>query len=365
MIQGRGVRRARVGLAAWVALVGLTLVWPLAAHAQVLIGETSARFDWQAATGDVGFYEVYVSRSTRDGHYALEQTVPGSVTSAVIDAGVGEVVRVRVRAGNDTAFGPMSAPSDSVRFGLPPELPVLGSPGVLSGRVGGAENGSIFYANPDTGQVLRFSGLEAGVTPTVIGTEPDTSWTLAVSGDFDGDGAADLFWRRSDGSTRIWYLDGDTYQEEAGPTDPGPTFTAEITGDFDGNGQDDVFWRDAAGPTLGWFRVETEFQTASFPPMPPATWELLAAGDFDGDGYDDLLWRNLTTTDTAVWLIGIDPYNGIYARARSATKRSLLWEVYETFDEDGDGYADIHWRVKDSPDIAEWWHMQGETVRAE
>lgn len=363
-------RAIRATLTMWAGLLALTLAAGMltaatAARAQVLIGETSARFDWQAASGSVGFYEVYVSRSTRDGHYALEQTISGSATSVVIDATVGEVVRIRVRAGNDQEFGPMSEPSDPVRFGLPPELPVLGSPGVISGRVGGTDDGSVFYANPTTGDVLRFSTLEAGVQPTTIGTEPDTSWTLAASGDFDGDGAPDLFWRNSDGTTRIWYLDANGYQEELGALDPGASWTAEITGDLDGNGQDDVFWRAASGATLGWFRVNTEFQTAGFPPMPTASWELLAAGDFDADGFDDLLWRSLETTDTAIWFIGIDPYNGISARARPALKRSLLWEVFESYDEDGDGYEDIHWRVKDSHDIAEWWHMQGEKVRAE
>jgi hypothetical protein len=343
----------------------LTALHASAAFGQMLIPETSARFEWGPASGAVDFYEVYVSRSSRKGQYLLEQTVAGGANEARIEGAAGEILRVRVRAGNDLGFGPLSAPSDPVRFGLPSELPLLGTPGVLRGRTGGADTSSIFYADPDTGTVWRFSAVDPSAAPVEIGHESDAAWELAASADFDGDGRSDLFWRREDGATRIWYLDAAGYEEEPGPSDPGPDWRAELSGDFDANGQDDLVWRAPLGATRIWFRIEAEFASAGFPSMPVADWELVAAGDFDGDGHTDVFWRNLRTTDTALWLMVVDPYNGVYARARPCEKRSLLWEAFETRDHDGDGRDDVHWRVKQSPDVAEWWLMDAERVRRE
>jgi hypothetical protein len=359
MIQGRLIPTALRAL----AVIVIAFALPSTATAQVLIDETSARFDWTPSSGSVEFYEVYVSRSTRDGSYAYEQTVTDP--SVVIDAGMGEVVRIRVRAGNSEAYGPLSAASDSVRLGLPVELPVQGTPGVFEGRVAGSDTGNVFYQDPDSGEVWLFSVVDGGTTPTLLDTETDGTWHLAGSGDFDGDGRADLFWRRNSGSTRIWYLDANGYETEKGPFDPGASWQAEITSDFDGNGQDDLLWREGEGAIRIWFRVDTEFQTAEFPPMPTSTWEILAAGDYDGDGLDDVFWRDHTSTDTVIWFTVIDSYNGIYARARISEKRSMLWEVFEARDDDGDGRDDVHWRLKKSHDMTEWWYMDGESVRTD
>jgi len=357
-------RSARSGLR-WIASTlllasALLALAPGAALAQVLIGETSARFDWDPASGNVAFYQVFVSRSTRGGNYELEQTV--SSNSVTLDAGVGEVLRVRVRAGNANDFGPMSLPSEPVRFGLPPELPVFGTPGVLMGRASGSDSGVIFYADPQTGDVWRFSATDASAAATRIGTETSADWTLVTSGDFDGDGVADLLWHHGSGATRIWFVEGDSYQEEIGPLYPGPQWVAEVTGDFDGNGQDDVLWRTTTGHIQAWFRIDSFFDASPFPPMPTATIELLSAGDFDGDGIDDVLWRDLTTTDTLIWFMAVDPYNGSYAQMHVSQKRSLLWEVFESRDHNGDGTDDVHWRMRDSHDLAQWWLMDGETV---
>ncbi len=359
MTLGRAVRIAFF-------VVGVVTVGTLlsgTAVAQVLIKDTTARFDWQPASGNVEFYEVWVSRSSREGHYEIEQTV--TVPYAFIDAGLGEVVRIRVRAGNSTVFGPMSPPSDAVRLGLPTELPVVGTLGVINGRAAGSDTGDVFYADPETDSVWRFSTLDPSADSVEIGSESDPGWKIGASGDFDGDGASDLFWHHTNGATRIWYIDGTSYEEEPGPLCPGPLWVVETTGDFDGNGQDDLFWREPAGPTLAWLRTGVDFGLVYFPPVSSAVWELLSVGDFDGDGFDDLFWRNLNTTDTAVWFTANDPYNGLYAQVRASKKRSLLWEVFESRDEDNDGIEDVHWRVRNSHDVSEWWYMDGENVRTD
>ncbi len=335
------------------------------AQAQVLLDDTSAEFQWQAAAGNVEFYEVYVSRSSRKGDYELEQTVSAPSTSAIIQAGIGEVARIRVRAGNALGFGPMSPPSDPVRFGLPPELPPVGTPGVIPGRAAGSDNGLLFYRDPDTSIVWQFSMLDADNVSSQLGQEADPNWSIATSGDFDGDGAADLLWQHTSGATRIWYLDPDGFQVEGGPTSPGLGWNAESTGDLDGNGQDDVFWRGPGGPTAAWLRSGTDWSTTWFPPVPDDVFELLAIGDFDGDGLDDLFWRDMSNTDTLIWFIASDGQNGIYAQVEVSEKQPLLWEVSESYDHDGDGNEDINWRLRKSPNVSRWWYLSAEGVRTD
>ena len=356
--------RIRNGLAVLVSLGVLAGLPPAASAQDIRLEGTRAHFSWQPAPGDVEFYEVWVSRSSQSGAYALEQTVTGA-NSALLTAAIGEVLRVRVRAGNDKSFGPMSAPSQLVRFGQPPQLPVVGSPGVVTGRAGGSDSGNVYYAEPETGTTWRYPRTEEGEAPAQIGQEADDRWNLVASGDFDGDGNEDLFWHHENGATRIWYLDGDTHQEELSDPCPGPEWIVELTSDLDGNGQDDVVWRDPAGPVQAWMRAGVQFGSFFFPPMPADRFELLTGGDFDGDGFDDLLWRDLASAATSIWFLAGDAENGVYARVSDSAHRATLWEVAETRDEDGDGNEDIRWRQAASPDVVEWWLMDGAVVRTQ
>jgi FG-GAP repeat len=47
-----------------------------------------------------------------------------------------------------------------------------------------------------------------------IGTVPLT-WSMAQTGDFDGDGKSDLLWRDTTGNTAIWFMNGVTVASTA------------------------------------------------------------------------------------------------------------------------------------------------------
>jgi hypothetical protein len=35
-----------------------------------------------------------------------------------------------------------------------------------------------------------------------------TSWNVAITGDFNGDGKSDILWSNSNGDTSIWFMNG-------------------------------------------------------------------------------------------------------------------------------------------------------------
>ncbi len=55
-----------------------------------------------------------------------------------------------------------------------------------------------------------------GALPVV----PGDAWKFATTGDFDGDGQADLLWRHPDGRAVLWYVDGRQISGEVIPLVP-------------------------------------------------------------------------------------------------------------------------------------------------
>ncbi len=99
-----------------------------------------------------------------------------------------------------------------------------------------------------------------------------TSWKVAGSADFDGDGRGDLFWfNPSTGQTSIWLMNGTgspnaTYTTRALPRGGSPA----NLGDYNGNGRGDVFWRNpSSGQTRVWLMnsgsIASQFDSLTVP----------------------------------------------------------------------------------------------------
>ena len=175
-----------------------------------------------------------------------------------------------------------------------------------------------------------------------------TSWQVAGTGDFNSDGRDDVIWRRPDGAFTEWLgqANGGFVSNDANAWTVLPTsWRVDGTGDFNGDGNDDILWRRSDGAFTEWLGQDNggfvSNDANAFRNL-PNSWQVVGTGDFNGDNRDDIAWRRNDGAFT-VWL---GQANGGFvtndANAWAAVPTS--WQVAATGDYNGDGRDDIAWR---------------------
>jgi Ca2+-binding RTX toxin-like protein len=132
----------------------------------------------------------------------------------------------------------------------------------------------------------------------------DPSWSVVASGDFNGDGRADILWRHISGVYAEWQGSATGKLNNAGAVLGGATGTVVGSGDFNGDGRDDIVMRNAATGAIGVYLGQGNGQFAAFTPsaqVADLNWKIAAIGDYNGDGRDDLIWKHVSGV-TAMWL---------------------------------------------------------------
>jgi predicted outer membrane repeat protein len=194
-----------------------------------------------------------------------------------------------------------------------------------------------------------------------IATIPTYWHIIDADGDFDGDGMSDILWRDDAGIIVLWTMDGPailTNTAITGTLDFAaiPDFWhIEDTGDFTGDGRADVLWRDDAGRVVLWEMDGADIVSNSLVADVPTTSQIEDTADFTGDGRNDILWRD---DDGSIRLWEMNGAN-LVANTVVATVPDDL-RFADTGDFNGDTRSDILWR--DGAGTVVLWEMNGPAI---
>ncbi|MDZ4754622.1 MAG: FG-GAP-like repeat-containing protein [Phycisphaerae bacterium] len=130
--------------------------------------------------------------------------------------------------------------------------------------------------------------------------------TIGV-GDISGDGKADILLRTPAGVVFGWLLDGLTVTTQGAvanaPAIPN-IWQIQAIGDLDGDGFADLVWRKTTtGDVSGWLMTGLSRKAGGPMGAIVPVWDLEATADINGDGKGDLLWRNTNTGQLNGWIM--------------------------------------------------------------
>ncbi|HEY0838525.1 MAG TPA: FG-GAP-like repeat-containing protein [Azospirillum sp.] len=217
---------------------------------------------------------------------------------------------------------------------------------------------------------LRLNGQDA-VVPSNLRPEG--------SGDFDGDGKADILWHNlQSGNVSMWLMDGTTVTSAARVQSNGqdlllPAHLKAVgTGDFDGDGKADILWHNLQSGNVSMWLMDGTTQLASGRlqndgqdvVLPQGT-RIEGFGDFDGDGRADVLLRNVGTGAVSTWKLDgfqVVSSESLQLDGQDATAPGSV-RVEGIGDYDADGRADILWRDTTTTRVS-MWRMDGAKVIA-
>jgi hypothetical protein len=153
------------------------------------------------------------------------------------------------------------------------------------------------------------TGVSRSASITVAGqTFAITQGIVNVAtGDFSGDGAADIVLRNySNGSNAVWTMNGTALQSIVDlPALPNTNYRFEGTSDFNADGKTDIVLRNyATGQDALWLLNGTSLQAiVDLPALPALNYHFEGTADFNGDSKPDIMLRNYVTGQNALWLM--------------------------------------------------------------
>ncbi len=172
------------------------------------------------------------------------------------------------------------------------------------GRTGLDPSDDVLWGGPGWAIWRTVNGGYLGGSSAAVSSD----WSIAGTGDFDGDGSSDILWRNTDGRLLVYVMREAQFVSSIslGWLEPawGIKGIADINGD---NIADIVFQHSSSREIVTWLIGERArvMSTASLG-VSSAGWTVSAMGDFNHDGKSDLFWTKRSGTapiQTSIWLL--------------------------------------------------------------
>ncbi len=190
----------------------------------------------------------------------------------------------------------------------------------------------------DINKILLLDGTEQveAITVGANRSVANSAWRMRAAGNFDDDAQTEILWRNIEtGGFALWDIDGNndatsTFVDLSAigrGTEGALTnldWEIQATGDIDGDGRDEIFWRNTAtGGNAVWGMNESGgVESATFTTqLGNLEWNIIEVADYTNDGVVDIAWRNASNGQHAIW--AMEQTNDGYVRASSSFIPSL------------------------------------------
>jgi len=164
-------------------------------------------------------------------------------------------------------------------------------------------NPDLLFQNQDGRTAVALMNGTSVVSMTTVGN-PGTAWRAIGAGDFNNDGNADILFQDTDnnnGSPQIWEMNGTSVIATAVLPNPGKGWQAIGTGDFNGDGNADILFQNKDGTPQIWEMNGTSILAEATLANPGSSWQAIGTSDFNGDGMSDILFQNSSNGTPLVW----------------------------------------------------------------
>jgi hypothetical protein len=183
----------------------------------------------------------------------------------------------------------------------------------------------LLWQNRETGAVRLFAmpGSSNADGQALLPSVGDSDWRIAGTGDFNGDGAADIVWQhRRTGNVAIWYMAGRAVLQSVAyvTTDLDAAILAlapwRVVGtlDFDADGSRDLALENSAtgDVTIARLGPRSARGVPLLQRVPAAAvgadWDVRAIANYAGDGRDDVVLQQTSTGQVALWVRDSDGF---------------------------------------------------------